>query len=578
MKHPRRIALLLLALAAAHAAAKEDVTTIEITDKVLVKDCSPFGINLGGDAYYSGAALMKKRSVANFEGSTYRQCHFGPVWKASGASTWFSVREPWKKVLVGGKYTILSGPGKGTTGVIRDITTIRIKHRGKMEDKAFFVFDKDVPVAPANSGLMVERFRLDEGQLGPLDGYWRSKNLKIALGDVPKGSFGTAAVNMDAREAEAHIRFSTHYQRYGQTNGTWNLHFQAKATSGRPTLRISCDPSQYGESKTLTPSGEWKKFEVRLAADKVPEPKGPRDNPHLRFLFSVTGGAMLLDDVEIRMAGGAGKGKANPTAFRDDCVAMLKTYRPGAVRYLQMGGNTLRNTLMPRLRAHAYNSRPGSIPGVYQRQNRTAYGLHQMYELCAHVGAEPWYCLPGTLSQAEMKHFMEYLGGSADTAFGRLRTELGQARPWTEVFGRIHVEFGNEAWNNAGPYQLGGFNGPDYWKDLIAAGKKSPCYKPNVIFHSAGQAAWAGRNEGIMKNCPNADRCGVAPYIIHTLNKKRSSCASRRDRTWPCSTRTRSSSGGRSPGRCGGRGTRTARCSRTTSTPGPRASSCRSMR
>ena len=96
MRHPRRIALLLLALAAAHAAAKGDVTTIEITDKVLVKDCSPFGINLGGDAYYSGAALMKKRSVANFEGSTYRQCHFGPVWKASGASTWFSVREPWK--------------------------------------------------------------------------------------------------------------------------------------------------------------------------------------------------------------------------------------------------------------------------------------------------------------------------------------------------------------------------------------------------------------------------------------------------------------------------------------------------
>jgi len=501
------------------AAAQEGVTTVEITDKVLVKDCSAFGINLGGDAYYSGAALRKKRSVANFEGSTYRQCHFGPVWRADGASTWFGVREPWRKVLIGGRYTILSGPAKGTTGAIRDITTIQIKHKGKMEDKPFFVFDRDVPVAAANSGLMVERSRLDEGQLGPLDGYWRSKNLKIALGDVAPGSFGTAALNMDAREGKAHIRFSTHYQRYGQTNGTWRVRFGAKARSGEPALRIACDPSPYGESKTLEPSPEWRKFEVRLAVDKVPEPKGPKDNPHLRFLFEVTGGEMLLDDVEIRMAGDAGKGKANPTAFRDDCVAMLKTYRPGAVRMLQMGGNTLRNTLMPPLRAHAYNSRPGSVPGAYQRQNRTPYGLHQMYELCAHIGAEPWYCLPGTLSQAEMRRFMEYLGGSKDTEYGRLRVELGQARPWTDVFRRIHVEFGNEAWNNAGPYQLGGFNGPDYWRDLIAAGKKSPYYKPNVVFHCAGQAAWAGRNEGIMKNSPNADRCGVAPYIIHTLNK-----------------------------------------------------------
>ena len=165
------------------------------------------------------------------------------------------------------------------------------------------------------------------------------------------------------------------------------------------------------------------------------------------------------------------------------------------------------------------NSQPGSVPGTYQRQNRTDYGLHQMYELCEHISAEPWYCLPGTLSQAEMRDFMEYLGGSRETKYGRLRAELGQPKPWTQVFRRIHVEFGNEAWNNAGPYQIGGFNGPDYWKDLIATAKKSPYYKPGVVFHAAGQAAWAGRNQGIMKDCPNADRVGVAPYILHPLDQ-----------------------------------------------------------
>ena len=69
---------------------------------------------------------------------------------------------------------------------------------------------------------------------------------------------------------------------------------------------------------------------------------------------------------------------------------------------------------------------------------------------------------------------MEYLGGPATTKFGKIRADRGQEKPWTEVFKAIHIEFGNEAWNNAGAYRFGGFNGSDYWHDLIEQGKKSP--------------------------------------------------------------------------------------------------------
>ena len=68
-------------------AAGTDTTTIRITDRVLVEDCSRFGINLGGDTYYSGAALMKNRVEESFEGTSYRQCHFGPVWKETVSYT-----------------------------------------------------------------------------------------------------------------------------------------------------------------------------------------------------------------------------------------------------------------------------------------------------------------------------------------------------------------------------------------------------------------------------------------------------------------------------------------------------------
>ncbi len=504
----------------AHLAAAGEVTTIEITDKVLVEDVSRFGINLGGDAYYSGAALTKKRTVANFEGTTYRQCHFGPKHDAHGATTWSRLEAKyavqWKGLLAQyGRYTILSGPSKWTTGRIKGVSTKKVEHQGRMKDFTYFEFDKTVEPMPRNGGVMVEAYRLRDGQFRDFDRneYWTSKTNRIVIDDVPPGSFGCAALKLAGARGKAHVRFSTHYQRYGETNGTWQVHFWAKAAGGSPTLRIAGDRG-YGESKTITPSAEWTKIEETLVVDKVPEPKGPKDNPHLLFIFEASGGDVLIDDVEIWM-----EGDENPTAFRDDVVATLKRYRPGPLRYLQMGGSTLDNTLASRLRGHSFTSRLGDKVGPYHRHVQHPYSLHEMYELCEYLGAEPWYCLPGTLNRDEMAKFMEYLGAPADVGYGKKRAALGHPKPWTEVFDKIHVEFGNEAWNSSSWYQCGGFNGPDYWRDLIATGKASPYYKPNVLFHAAGQASYAARNRGIMRNAPNADRFAVAPYIISRLDQ-----------------------------------------------------------
>ena len=65
----------------AGAGARVPVVTIEITEKVLVEDTLRLGINLGDDAYYSGAALVKKRvqdAFAHpvvFDGRLYLRYH-----------------------------------------------------------------------------------------------------------------------------------------------------------------------------------------------------------------------------------------------------------------------------------------------------------------------------------------------------------------------------------------------------------------------------------------------------------------------------------------------------------------------
>ena len=502
--------------AAVERPAHSRVTTIRITDRVLVNDTMRFGINLGGDNYYSGAVLLKKRARENFEGTLYRQCHFGPGSDRHGVSTWFRPREDWIEILKGGKYTVLSGPSRWTTGVVRDIVDREYMHERQMKPFAYFLLDRQIQPPPerARVGIMIERLRTEDGQFRPPDGYWTSPANEISIGDVPPGSFGCAALNLKGSAEKAHVRFGTHYQRYGQTNGTWHVRFWAKAKQGAPELKVSADRN-FGESITLKPKRQWTIYEKSLVVDKVPEPEGPKDNPHLLFTFQAAGGDVLIDDVEIWM-----EGDRNPTVFRDDCVATLKRFNPGVLRKLQMGGSTVDNAIAPPLASYSYASQPGSRLGPYNRHTTDKYGLHEMYVLCEHLGCDPWFCLPGTITLEEIRDFMEYLGAPADVGHGRRRAELGHPRPWTDVFERIHVEFGNEAWNNAGPYQCGGFNGPDYWKDLIQAGKESPHYKPHVLFHAAGQAAYVGRNAEIMKDAPNADRFGVAPYIIQGFSKQ----------------------------------------------------------
>lgn len=508
-------ASLIGSLSEAKSRADDSVTTIRVTDEVLVEDTMRLGINLGGDAYYSGAALVKKRARANFEGTMYRTCHFGPGSDAEGVSTWFKPRPPWRELIIGGKYTILSGPSKWSQGTVRDIDTRDYRHQAQMKPFDHFLVDRPLDVSEENPriGIMIERDRTRDGQLRPLDGYWCAKQNEIAIGDVADESFGSAALKLVGKSEKAHYRFATHYQRYGETNGTWRVRWKAKAVDGTPQLVIRPDRN-WGEPVTLQPAGQWKTYEEVIDVNSVPEPDTANDNPHLTFVMEATGGDVLVDDVEIWM-----DGDENPTAFRDDVVAMLKRFQPGVLRKLQMGGSTVENTIRGPLESFAYDSQPGSRTGPYQRHNTDPYGLHEMYVLCEFLGCDPWYCLPGTITRGEMKSFMEYIGAPPGSGFGRLRAELGQPKPWTEVFDRIHVEFGNEAWNNAGPYQCGGYNGPDYWSDLITTGKESPYCTTGVIFHAAGQASYAGRNEGIMRDCPNADRFSVAPYIIQRFSK-----------------------------------------------------------
>ncbi|MBI5723414.1 MAG: hypothetical protein HZA50_05610 [Planctomycetes bacterium] len=479
--------------------APGNATVVEITDKVILDGVTRLGINMETDTYSRGKHKVKKRIQENFEGTSYRQCHFGPAQEEEGAFTWYNISDEWKKKLVGGKFTIISGPAKGSSGTVKDVVRKKTWDGRQEVELSYIVFDKKVPAGPMNTGVLVENLLLNEGNMDKRE-YFSSKQNEISINDVPPGSFGCAALNMKGASGPSLYRFGTMTQKYAQMNGTWHVDFWAKAKEGDPKLNLTI--TNCAKPPDVTLEKEWKKYELTATVANIAD-----ENTIMFVVFNVTGGDMLLDDVVIWMD----EGDKNPTVFRDETVAALKKFNPGVIRSLQMGGNTIDNVLSTKLRSYAYRS----SAEIWSR----VFSLPELYELCEYLGAEPWYCLPGTLHLEEMRNFMEYIGGPADSKYGKLRVQHGHPKPWTETLPAIHIAFGNEAWNNSSYYRAGGYDGPDYWKDLIDEGKKSKYYAKNVIFHAAGWANNVNRNLTIMKNAPNADRLAIGPYLMVSMSK-----------------------------------------------------------
>ena len=100
-----------------------------------------------------------------------------PVNDAHGATTWFRLNDDRKQMMLdGGRYTILSGPSRGTTGRIKGISTRSAEHKGKIEEFMYFEHDREVTPDEPNIGLLIECDRRGDGQMHTLDGYWCSEH------------------------------------------------------------------------------------------------------------------------------------------------------------------------------------------------------------------------------------------------------------------------------------------------------------------------------------------------------------------------------------------------------------------
>jgi hypothetical protein len=233
--------------------------------------------------------------------------------------------------------------------------------------------------------------------------------------------------------------------------------------------------------------------------------------------FSVAGGSLLLDDVDLEQTGGDA---TNRTAFRDEVLQTLRELRPGVLRLMSSHAQ-LGSTVDNLLAAPMARQRPGFSTWQTTIED-IPIGIPEFLELCREVGAEPWIVAPTAMSADEARKLAEYLTGGAATPGGALRVAAGERDPWTKAFKTIHIELGNETWN-------GIFQG-ESMDDPAAYGRRADTIF-RVLRGAAGaaagqfdlvvgsQAANPWRSGEVLRAAPAANSLAIAPYLMESVTR-----------------------------------------------------------
>jgi alpha-L-arabinofuranosidase len=485
-------------------------TTINVSGTVAVPGVKRFGLNLGWATYYDSGQIMKNLVFRNpgFEGLISRSI----VRVVSGSATGFIDENPsahWTTGFWNGaSFEVIVGGAKGRSGTI-STSTAPAGGNGTQ-----FVFSSS-GVAPAAGDYVLLR-KVESG--GSTAGWFPTVAGGGAVtdetADLAPDTQGHQAVRVSANGSGQSARIAGAFDTsvagpFVQLNGSFRLTFKAKGAGGSNALAVFLGRGAPANlvfiNQTVNLTGAWSTYNLDFAATEGGTSRGAVG---LNFI-APNASAVLLDDVSLTQINGD---PTNTTAFRDPVVNALKTFNPGILRYwVEDLGDSLDNEIAPPLarRRANYSSR------ILLRED-IMYGLHEFLELCDLVHAEPWYIVPATFTNAEMTNLIEYLGGPVSTPYGAMRASRGRSAPWSDAFTTIHLEFGNEAWNNADYYGATISDPASYGargSELFGVGKTSPYYSAKYDLVLGSQAAVPARSAAIHNASANHSSLAVAPYF-----------------------------------------------------------------
>ncbi len=486
-------------------------TTINISDTAKLTNAKRMGLNLGTQDFYDAGIFMRNLTFNNpgFEGEVWQSILHCKYVTATSCTDDDQYAYWPANFFKGADAEFIAGRA---TGVRATVTSNAAANTSA--GRGVTVNFASLATAPAVGDYVVVRMQVPGGAD---QGWWTQSSAPNAFTtefkDLSPNTVGKQALRITTganqyATVNAYID-STPGKSFLQLNGLYTLTFRAKGTGGTKQVQVNLSrPSKTFFNQVVTLTDSWQDYSFSFQATDT------KQVGTLALLFKLTGSSMLLDDVALTAAADPD----NPTAYRNEVVTTLKNLRPGILRYMDSGtdwGSSIDNMIAPdfaRMRSgyNDYQTVAGQIP----------MGLQDYLVLCQAIGAEPWYTMQTGMSTQEMSNLMDYLGGSSSTEYGARRAAMGQTAPWTSVFKKIHLEFGNEVWNTSNPGAS--MTDPTAYgtraKAIFAAARASASYSSKFDLILAGWQAIPDWNKAAMAASGNYDTLDVAAYVFGQLN------------------------------------------------------------
>lgn len=498
-------------------------TDVTVSNTVRVSGVKKLGLNLGGHDRW-GASKILKNQLPNpgFEPGV-----FGTVWLArTGSTSGVYEADLWNTTSGsqpagfwnGAQYEIAFGPAAGSSGTVSSFLHNGSNYRFNLSGGGTTAMNQyDVMFTRRTFPGTAYGMHGSTGTADTSNPYSGAQSLRLAPGQ-----------NFDYVQDTSWRDGDQSSHKLMVVQGDWRVRLKARSANGSEQIRVRFyrdggapyNPQFIDRTFNLTSSWATYTEDQSIAAgtDQVPDPwPAATYRPALIFRVEVpagNAGNIWIDEVELYRVDEA----TNPTVYADRIVQRLQDYNPGVLRWWAgQLGETLDNMTLPWQQRGTCGYKPSSTsPGEWN------YGAHDFLHLCQYIGAEPWIVMPPTASQSDLLNFMEYLCASSGT-YATRRINQGQSAPWSSVFSRIHLEWGNELWGGGDPGDpfggasvRGGVRLGQCADRAFTFMKASPHYTAAagvLNFIIGGQAGYSGRQQEIEANANDHDSTALAPYF-----------------------------------------------------------------
>jgi uncharacterized surface protein with fasciclin (FAS1) repeats/alpha-L-arabinofuranosidase len=496
-------------------------TTVNITDNVALGGTKRFGMNIGGRDQY-GAAQFLKNLLPNpgFESAEFSMVFItqpgtsntrvqADNWNTAWNNDNLRIGQP-QGFWNGARFEVATGPAKGRTGTVTNFNFENNLYTFYLSEGGATPNAGDVIIVRKNIGgynFDTERFaRADAGTKRPGSPGGQSMRLAPAPAGQISWSIGFDSYARDGDRSAGKLLV---------VQGNWTLDIWARASRANDKLAITFrrPGGAVFFQETVNLTGDWQRITRNFFVEPGKDGQIAGVPSALTFELNAVGGDVWVDDAILRRAD-----YNNPTVFTDTYVRLLRELRPGILRNW---GDQLGSSLDNQLAGEFARKPTGSDPNHRVARNYH-YSLHEFLQLAREVGAEPWYVIPPTWSREEVQNLIAYLAAPAGNhPYADRRAAMGQNAPWTTVFNRIHLEYGNEIWGSnfggdpfIGSSMRGGVRAGQVISDRFAAMKSAPHFnagKFNLVI--SGQARFPDRQREFEANSAHHNTIAFAPYF-----------------------------------------------------------------